>query len=109
MISRALSFLLATLVLAGCTVAAPSQGYRPAGSTAPPWQISGELFDFTNVKIFVNGAKVIDERLSFFAGDGEFQSSYNGKRIMANCYTDGWGATKCIVFVENEKAATLSF
>ena len=109
MMSRAFALLLVTLALVGCTVTAPSQGYRPSGSTASPWQISGELFDFTNVKIFINGAKIIDERLSLFSGDGEFQSSYNGKRIMANCYTDGWGAMKCIVFVDNEKAATLSF
>ena len=109
MMSRAFALLLVTLALVGCTVTAPSQGYRPSGSTASPWQISGELFDFTNVKIFINGAKIIDERLSLFSGDGEFQSSYNGKRIMANCYTDGWGATKYIVFVDNEKAATLSF
>ena len=109
MIRRKLAFLLAVAVIAGCTTAAPSQGYRPPGSTASPWQISGELFDFTNVKIFVNGVKVIDERLSLLSGDGEFHSSYRGKQISANCYTDGWGGTKCLVFVDNEKAATLSF
>ena len=103
MISRKLAFLLAVAVIAGCTTAAPSQGYRPPGSTASPWQISGELFDFTNVKIFVNGVKVIDERLSLLSGDGEFHSSYRGKQISANCYTDGWGGTKCLVFVDNRR------
>lgn len=103
------SSLLFVTALTGCTTVAPSQGYRPAGSTAAPWQISGELFDFTNVRIFVNGAKVIDERLSLLSGDGEFHSSYRGKPVSTNCYTDGWGAIKCLVFVDNEKAATLSF
>ena len=103
---------LFTLSITACTTVAPSQGYRPSGSTAAPWQISGELFDFTNVKIFVNGSKVIDERLSLMSGNGEFNSSYNGKQIMASCATSTGllsSSTKCIVFVDNEKAATLSF
>jgi hypothetical protein len=108
---RALPFLLATLLCA-CSTIAPSQGYRPAGSMAAPWQIHGELFDFTNVKIFIDGSKVIDERLSFISGDGEFRSSYGGKQIGANCsMSTGLMAsvTRCLVFVNNEKAATLSF
>lgn len=103
---------LFTLSIAACSTVAPSQGYRPSGSTAAPWQISGELFDITNVKIFVNGSKVIDERLSLMSGDGEFNSSYSGKHIMASCSTSTGlmsSSTKCIVFVDNEKAATLSF
>jgi hypothetical protein len=101
-----------TLSITACTTVAPSQGYRPSGSTAAPWQISGELFDITNVKIFVNGSMVIDKRLSLLTGDGEFNSSYNGKQIMASCSTNTGlvsSSTKCIVFVDNEKAATLSF
>ena len=109
MIARVFGLLLVAIVITGCTTTAPSQGYLAPGSTASPWQISGELFDFTNVKIFVNGSIVIDERLSLLSGDGEFHSSYRGKQISANCYTDGWGGTKCLVFVDNEKAATLSF
>lgn len=95
-----------------CTTVAPSQGYRSAGSSAAPWQISGELFDFTNVKIFINGAIVIDERVSLLSGDGEFHSSFNGKQIMASCSTSSGlisSSVKCFVFVENERAATLSF
>lgn len=95
-----------------CTTVAPSQGYRSSVSTAAPWQISGELFDFTNVKIFINGSKIIDERLSLFSGDGDFHASYSGKQILASCTTNtGFvsTSTKCCVFVENEKAATLSF
>jgi hypothetical protein len=104
--------LLAVLALVACTTVAPSQGYRPSGSTDAPWQISGELFDFTNVKIFINGAKVIDGRLSLLNGDGDFHSSYRGKQISASCTTSSGltaSFTRCFVFVENEKAATLSF
>lgn len=107
-----LSISLLMLSVTGCTTVAPSQGFRSSGSTAAPWQIRGELFDFTNVKIFIDGSKVIDGRLSLMSGDGEFNSSYKGKQIMASCSTSAGlvsSSTKCIVFVENEKAATLSF
>jgi len=115
--SRRLAISAATIALialsiSACSTVAPSQGYRSAGSTAAPWQISGELFDFTNVKIFIDGAIVIDERISLLSGDGEFHSSYNGKQIMANCSTSSGlmsSSTKCFVFVDNERAATLSF
>ena len=98
--------------MTACTTVAPSQGYRPPGSTAIPWQISGELFDLTNVKIFINGTKVIDERLSLMSGEGEFQSRYEGKAISAACNTSIGlisNVTRCMVFVDNERAATLSF
>jgi hypothetical protein len=104
--------LLLAAATCACTTTAPSQGYRPAGSMAAPWQIRGELFDLTNVKIFVDDAKVIDERLSLVSGDGEFRGSYGGKAVTVSC-TTGMGlvtsAVRCIVFVNNERAATLSF
>lgn len=106
------AFLAVMAALAGCTTVAPSQGYRPAGSMAAPWQIRGELFDITNVKIFVNDSKVIDDRVSFISGDGEFRGRYEGKTISASCNTSTGlvtVSTRCIVFVENERAATLSF
>jgi hypothetical protein len=104
--------LISVLALAACTTTAPAQGYRTAGSTAAPWQIRGELFDLTNVKIFVNEAKVIDERVSLLSGDGEFRGGYQGRAITASCSTSAGlltTATRCIVFVDNDRAATLSF
>jgi len=103
---------LIILACVGCSTTAPSQSYRPAGSTAAPWQIGGELFDFTNVKITVNGTKVIDDRLSLASGDGEFVGHYSGKQVLASCSTSSGlmsSVTRCIVFINNEKAATLSF
>ncbi len=111
-IVAALSLSVLSVLVTGCSTVAPSQGYRSAGSTTAPWQISGELFDFTNVKIFIDGTKVIDQRVSLLNGGGEFQSTYRGKQIMASCSTSAGllaASTKCIVFVENERAATLSF
>ena len=110
-VSKSISLVLVAL-LSACTTVAPTQGYRSAGSTAAPWQIRGELFDITNVKIFINDTKVIDERVSLMSGDGEFRARYDGKNISASCSTSAGlmiASTKCMVFVENEKAATLSF
>ncbi|WP_166485664.1 hypothetical protein [Rhodoferax ferrireducens] len=104
--------LLLALSISSCSTVAPSQGYRSAGSTAAPWQISGELFDFTNVKISINGSREIDGRVSLLSGEGALHSIYGGKQVMASCSTSSGlmtAATKCIVFVENERAATLSF
>lgn len=103
---------LLVLSVTACSSIEPSQGYRAPGSTAPPWKIHGELFDFTNVKIFINGEKVIDERISLLSGKGEFHSSYKGKEIRASCSISSGeesSATKCIVFVNDDRAATLSF
>jgi hypothetical protein len=103
---------VSVLSVTACSTVAPSQGYRSAGSTEAPWQIGGELFDITNVKIFINGVKIIDDRLSLFSGDGDFHASYSGKQISASCTTNTGllaKTIKCFVFVENEKAATLSF
>ena len=109
---RILIVLAVSLALAAWTTTAPTQGYRPPGSTAPPWQIYGELFDFTNVKIYIDGVKVVDERLSLLSGDGEFRGRYGGKAISASCSTTSGllsSSVRCIVFVDNERAATLSF
>lgn len=104
-------FALVTL-LAGCA-SAPSQGYRPANYAGPQWTISGEMNQFTNgVVIRINGQTVIDRTLSLLSGDGEFSGHYDGKAVTATCMTSmGMLATKtnCFVFVNSEKAATLTF
>ena len=109
-----LKYLLtsALVISSGCTTVAATQGYRPSGSTNAPIQISGELFDFTNIKIFIDGSKVIDKRLSLLSGDGEFQANFRNMVIAASC-SQSTGLlesfTKCIVFIDNERAATLTF
>lgn len=107
--SKLFPLLVLVTSLVGCTTVAPSQNYRSAGSTAAPWQIRGELFDITNVKIFINESKVIDERLSLLSGEGEFRSSYQNKTVTASCTTNVFASTRCMVFIDNERAATLSF
>jgi hypothetical protein len=54
----------------------PIQRSWPAGSVTASLQIKGELVDMTDVRIFINGEKVIDDRLSLLSGDGQFHGSY---------------------------------
>lgn len=105
--------LLALLALAGCATTAPSTTYRSAGQI-DAWQIGGEYNGGSGIIITINGKKVIEESMGLFAGVGsrEFNGVFQGKPIMAECeYKRTFGAAymQCMVFVNNERAATLRF
>jgi hypothetical protein len=106
-------FTAAFAVLAtGCASVAPSPNYAPTATTAAGLQIRGELVDLTDVKIFVNGNKVIDEQLALLSGEGAFRGSYEGKRVLADCSSKSGltlAKTRCVVSVGNESGSTLSF
>jgi hypothetical protein len=98
------------LLAAGCTTVAPSQTYRPANYAGAAWDISGEMDDSTDMVIIkINNEIVITHYLSTWTGDGEFSSAYKGKPVTASCMTDGTNTTHCFVFINGEKAATLTF
>lgn len=106
------NLLIASMIvlLAGCTTIAPSQTYRPANYSGNAWDISGELNDFTDmVAIKINNEVVILHDLSDWHLDGEFTGIYKGQPVSASCVTDGTNTTHCFVFINNEKAATLTF
>jgi hypothetical protein len=101
---------LMMVLLVGCATSAPSQGYRPANYAGAPWNISGEKDQVTNaVVIKINNQVVISNTLSLLSSDGEFSGSYEGKPVTASCMTDMNMKTNCFVFINGEKAATLSF
>jgi hypothetical protein len=96
----------------GCAAVAPGSDYAPTATTAEGLQIRGELVDLTDVKIFVNGHKVIDEQLALLSGEGAFRGSYEGKRVLADCSsTSGLtlAKTRCVVSVGEQGPSTLSF
>ena len=99
-------------ILSSCA-SAPSQLYRPANYNGSPWNISGEMNHFTNrITIKINNNVVIDGTLSFLSGDGEFFGYYESKQVTASCMTSMGSfseKTNCFVFVDGEKAATLTF
>lgn len=65
----------------------------------------------TTVRIFINGEKVIDDRLALLGGDGEFHGAYGGQEVIANCSSKAGLAaakTRCAVFIDQRRASTLS-
>lgn len=110
---RTLLTLSATLLVAACATQAPTQGYRPAGYTGAPWTITGSVSLLTGAATFdINSQRVIDDRLNLLTGDGEFNGNYQGKKVQASCITKtGFISTNttCFVFIDGEKAATLTF
>jgi hypothetical protein len=68
--------------------------------------IRGEVVDSTDVKIFVNNNKVIDDRVSLLNGNGDFAGHFQGKPVRASCSTAGGYATNgtiCTVAVAGER------
>jgi len=105
--------IVGALVLSGCATQAPVQGYRPASHAGAPWQISGQYNEFSgNIVISINGQKVAEGSMSILSGTAELNGQYDGKQVASSCsYNTGLfvSKTQCIVFVGNERAATLQF
>jgi hypothetical protein len=69
-------------------------------------QIRGELVDSTDVRIFVNDAKVIQDKVSLIKGDGDFSGSFRGQPVRATCATSSGrklAGTTCTVAVAGER------
>jgi hypothetical protein len=101
-----------TVLATGCASVTPQSNYAPAATTSSGLQVRGELVDLTDVKIFVNGNKVIDEQLALLSGEGRFNGSYEGKRVLADCSSKSGLAlakTRCVVSVAGESGLTLAF
>jgi hypothetical protein len=91
--------------MSGCGALAPVTGnhYTSRDGTL---DIRGELVNSSDVRIFVNGDKVIDGQVSLLHGDGRFDGSYKGKPVIAECATAAGrmaGATTCLVAVSGER------
>lgn len=103
-----MKFTLATglaLTLGACSSFAPVTGSHYVSADGQ-LQIRGELVDSTDVRIFVNEAKVIDDKVSLLHGDGDFAGNYQGHPVSASCATPAGlklNATTCIVALEGER------
>jgi hypothetical protein len=106
-----IGFLFVTMMV-GCASNAPSQVYR-GKSQKQAWEITGnynELSKWLDIKI--EGQSVISQRLPLFSSAGTATGTYNGRKVSADCsrvtkFLSGY--TKCLVFIDNERAATLQF
>ena len=94
------------MLLSACsTTMTPVTGNHYA-STDGGLQIRGELVDSSNVRIYVNNAKVIEDNVSLLKGDGDFSGSFQGKPVHASCATVSGGAlsgTTCLVAFAGER------
>lgn len=64
-----------------------------------------------DVRIFINGEKVIDDRLALLSGEGHFHGSYDGKEVTADCSSRAGlvaDKTRCAVFVGHRRASVLA-
>ena len=92
------------VTLSGCGAVAPVTGSQYT-SRDGQLQIQGELIDNSDLRIFVNGAKVIDDHLSLLRGDGRFDGKWQDKPVSASCVTAAGGksGTTCLVGVGSEQ------
>lgn len=109
------TFLLAlsAVLLSACASTAPAQMYRPSGSIAAPHQIDGEYNDFDRqITIRIDGKPALSGRLSLLTSRAELSGQHNGKAVAASCQQIAGlfqVQTQCLVFMDNERAATLQF
>lgn len=112
------ALIAAALIAAGCTTLqpAPSQTYRPKGA-ADQVQVRGEvdveerllLYPGITARVFVGEQKVIEGPLAQW-GDGELHGTWNGKAVDALCNgKHSPHRIACLVLIDNERAANLSF
>lgn len=92
------------VTLSGCGALAPVTGSHYT-SRDGKLEIKGELIDNSDIRIFVNGAKVIDDHLSLLRGDGRFDGTWQDKPVSASCATAAGGnsGTACLVAVGSER------
>ena len=92
------------VTMSGCAALAPVTGSHYT-SRDGKLDIQGQLIDSSDVRIFVNGDKVIDDQISLLHGDGKFDGRWQGKRVSADCSTPAGrqlNSTRCTVAVEGE-------
>lgn len=106
---------LMLLLVVSCS-SAPQQTYRPSGYTGAAWRITGtwseSLLGDDTLIVNINEQEVIKGKFSIFEDSVELSGLYDGHRISASCTRGmGWLGSKvqAIVFVDEERAATLQF
>ena len=105
--------LLLLVLFVACAAGSPTQSYRPANYTGAAWDISGDFNGLTKRLIVkINGETAIDDRLPLLSSGGEVKGQYKNHKVVANCFEQRSLFTQsyqCIVFVDNDRAATLQF
>jgi len=104
-------YLIAGLALAmvACTTASPKQFYRPAGAEQQV-EISGRFNQLSfEHQVLINGAIVISGQLPYNYDDASFNGQFNEQPVSSDCHWRSKTDLECLVTINQEKAATLSF
>lgn len=112
---KKLAFILAITTVTGCATTAPTQYYRAAGETEQI-SITGKYSPMAGfngtIIIAINNETVINTKLPF-GSSFELAGTFNNKSVDAVCSklqaTVASYPVKCLVLIDNERAATLSF
>ncbi|MBD3633877.1 MAG: hypothetical protein HUJ23_03105 [Methylophaga sp.] len=102
---------LAGLILAtvGCTTASPKQFYRPADSAAQ-LEITGRFNQISfEHQVVINGETVITGELPYNYDAASFSGKYEGRNVASDCQWRKKVDLSCLVSIDGEKAATLTF
>jgi hypothetical protein len=97
------------LTLAACTTASPKQFYRPSGAEQQI-EISGRFNQISfEHQVILNGETVITGDLPYNYDDASFSGQYQGRNVTSDCHWKSKADLQCLVKVDDEAAATLTF
>lgn len=98
-----------TLAMLGCTTASPKQFYRPAGAEQQV-EISGRFNQLSfEHQVLINGNAVITGKLPYNYEDASFSGQYNQQPVSSDCHWRSKTDLQCLVKINEEMAATLTF
>jgi len=102
-------YVLSVFILTACTTASPKQFYRPAGE-ADQLEISGQFNQLSyEHSVLINGDTVITGNLPYNGADASFSGQVDGRTISSDCHWKSKSSLECLVKINNEMAATLTF
>ncbi|MTI63905.1 hypothetical protein [Methylophaga sp.] len=97
------------MTLMGCTTASPKQFYRPANSESQ-LEISGRFNQISfEHQVLINGETVIQGDLPYNYDAFSFSGTYQGRTVSSDCQWKKKVDLSCLVSIDGEKAATLTF
>lgn len=99
--------LIATL--AACTTASPKQFYRPVGAEQQV-EINGRFNQISfEHQVIINGETIISGDLPYNYDDASFKGQYEDIEVTSDCHWKSKSDLQCLIKMNGEKAATLTF
>jgi hypothetical protein len=97
------------LALVACTTASPKQFYRPAGAEQQV-EISGRFNQLSfEHEVLINGSTVVFGKLPYNYDAASFSGQFNNEPVTSDCHWRSKTDLECLVKINDEMAATLTF